>query len=581
MISFIQKRLEFKIIIALIFVLGLVIGAFTLIDIRIMRADTIRTSEQDLSVLAAAIKGGVTSVMKKGHGEDVQRILDEVKIPSVIDRILIYNEKGVPLCCTGSDPQKCALDDKAIPPQVRDSMPAGNDRIELIDTPSGRYLTYYSPIPNQPECFRCHGSLAKLNGVLRIDFPLRLMERHIDLRRNRMLIGSLIMVAAITSALVVLLRVLLHKPVRELREAMAAVERGEEPPSLSIAGDDELADLKRGFVLMLEKMNALYKTNLEKEKELARNQEVMRFRTELQAMFDAMPDGVLLVDTEFHIVQSNPRAFALLPGLKKINGVIPLERLQEESCPHHGLQTAMKEGKICEHQCSIKLPDGEVRHVHSICAPIVEAGRVVYMVEVIRDITERVKTEHELEEKTSELLAANKLLSQIAVTDSLTQLYNRRHFDEIFFKEVKRFTRRKYSSLSLMMIDIDHFKKLNDEHGHLIGDMVLREIAKLLREGVRGTDTIARYGGEEFVIVMPDTRIDGAEYKAEILRQRVMETEFHGQSGPIHVTISIGVAAFLSGAPNELIHAADQALYQAKHSGRNRVVVSKREEAIV
>jgi diguanylate cyclase (GGDEF)-like protein len=147
-------------------------------------------------------------------------------------------------------------------------------------------------------------------------------------------------------------------------------------------------------------------------------------------------------------------------------------------------------------------------------------------------------------------------------------------------KEIKRFSRRKYSALSLMMIDIDHFKKLNDTYGHLAGDMVLREIAKLLKEGVRETDTVARFGGEEFVIVMPDTRLDGAAHKAEILVKRTEAAEFPGHDTAIHVTISIGVAAYASGSPQDLIHAADLALYQAKRSGRNAVVVSRPEDVI-
>jgi diguanylate cyclase (GGDEF)-like protein len=175
----------------------------------------------------------------------------------------------------------------------------------------------------------------------------------------------------------------------------------------------------------------------------------------------------------------------------------------------------------------------------------------------------------------------NRLLAQLAVTDSLTQLYNRRHFDEVLFKEIKRFNRRKYTSLSLMMIDIDHFKELNDRYGHLVGDSVLRELARILREGVRETDTIARYGGEEFAIVMTDTHLDGAAHKAEILRQKVQAQEFPGGPGPIHCTISIGVAAYVTGFPHDLIKAADKALYQAKNAGRNTVVVSRRDEVEV
>jgi diguanylate cyclase (GGDEF)-like protein len=111
-------------------------------------------------------------------------------------------------------------------------------------------------------------------------------------------------------------------------------------------------------------------------------------------------------------------------------------------------------------------------------------------------------------------MAANKMLSKIAITDGLTELYNRRHFDEILSKEIKRFARKKYSSLTLMMADIDHFKRLNDKHGHLVGDEVLREVATLLREGVRATDMIARYGGEESPSCSL-TPLDGAKHTAE------------------------------------------------------------------
>lgn len=272
--------------------------------------------------------------------------------------------------------------------------------------------------------------------------------------------------------------------------------------------------------------------------------------------------------------------YELLPRLREVGGRIPCGAVKEDSCPHHGLAAVFRDGRLSEHQCSVKLPGGEVRHIHSICAPIKEGGRVAFAVEVIRDMTERVNTEHELEEKTAELLAANRLLSQIAVTDSLTQVFNRRHFDELLYKEIKRFNRRKYSSLSLMLIDIDHFKQLNDTHGHLAGDMVLREVSRMLREGVRETDTVARYGGEEFAIVMPDTQVDGAVFRAERLRKNAEAMKFPGQGPSFRITISIGIAAYSSGTPHNLIASADKVLYEAKRSGRNRVKVNRPEEAV-
>jgi diguanylate cyclase (GGDEF)-like protein len=571
MLTFIKKRLELKIALALILVLGTVIGTFTFLQVRAMRADTVRASEQNLGSLARVIKGSVTAAMMEGNHRDVQRIIDEIQNSFTVDGIIIYDERGVVLRRAKSAKQ---TDERIIevPPSVLESISRG-DRTEVSTRDGTPYLSYYAPIANRPECFRCHGRRSALNGVLRIDFSLQGVGALIKSRKTGIFIWDAIMVAALMAALVALLRVLVHRPVGELKKAMARVEEGKGAFAITTTGEDELSDLKRGFVSMMEKVNALHRTNLEHEKQLASSREAVRFRIELQTMFDTMPDGVLLVDPGFRIVQSNPRAYELLPGLSAAGEALSPSVLTGEGCPYRCIDAAFRDAVVIDQQCSVQVPGGKVRHVHCICAPIVVDGKVAFVVEVIRDISVRVKIERELEEKTRELTAANEALTRIATVDGLTQVFNRRHFDELLNKELKRFGRGRYSDLSVMMIDIDNFKEINDTHGHIAGDSILKEIAMLIRSNLRETDTAARYGGDEFVVVMPDAGRDSATSKAETIRVLVACRKFSGHGGPISVTVSIGVAAYSSGAPRDLLQAADLALYRAKHSGRNAVVV--------
>ena len=166
---------------------------------------------------------------------------------------------------------------------------------------------------------------------------------------------------------------------------------------------------------------------------------------------------------------------------------------------------------------------------------------------------------------------------ELSVTDELTHVYNRRHFQTMLQMEQKR-AKRFNRNMSLLMVDVDRFKKYNDSHGHLEGDRVLEEIAKILSENVREVDTVARYGGEEFSIILTHTSSEEAAQVGEKLRRLVEEHPFKYEKNTRHgqVTISVGVANFPDDAETmeELINNADMALYQAKGAGRNRVVLS-------
>ena len=171
---------------------------------------------------------------------------------------------------------------------------------------------------------------------------------------------------------------------------------------------------------------------------------------------------------------------------------------------------------------------------------------------------------------------ANEGLIRFAFTDYLTGLKTRGYFEQQLELEIKR-SERKQEQFALLMVDIDHFKALNDHYGHHVGDQVLRDVAALLMKDMREVDTVARYGGEEFVLILPETNRAGALQVAHRLRSAVEQSRFFAGSPQDveRLTISIGIALFEQDGKlkRDLIEAADAALYAAKGSGRNRVVL--------
>jgi len=176
-----------------------------------------------------------------------------------------------------------------------------------------------------------------------------------------------------------------------------------------------------------------------------------------------------------------------------------------------------------------------------------------------------------------ENLELHEILAEQAVTDDLTGLSNKRRFTELIAKEVSRASRFDHP-ISLLMLDIDDFKQVNDTHGHLKGDEVLRRIGRILLEESRGVDEAARYGGEEFVLALPETGATGALEVAERVRARVESARIplDGESGEIGVTVSVGVATLTGAAADahSLIASADAALYVAKRNGKNGCMVA-------
>lgn len=176
----------------------------------------------------------------------------------------------------------------------------------------------------------------------------------------------------------------------------------------------------------------------------------------------------------------------------------------------------------------------------------------------------------------TDIVAYEMKLIGLSIQDSLTGAFNRRHLSDRLKEEFERYQRHQ-RTISLIMIDIDHFKHINDTYGHQCGDEILRAVSRLLGTHLRKIDMLARYGGEEFCCVLPETEADSASQVAERMRMRVAENEFMYDDRPHKITISLGISQLRNDTVDldMLLREADDALYEAKRAGRNRVVIHR------
>ncbi|TXT39935.1 MAG: PAS/PAC sensor-containing diguanylate cyclase [Comamonadaceae bacterium] len=235
-----------------------------------------------------------------------------------------------------------------------------------------------------------------------------------------------------------------------------------------------------------------------------------------------------------------------------------------------------QEGSGFDIEFRIILPDGRVRVLHGMGEVILLGNQLPQVIGAIRDITPSTRTQ--LLGVVQDITEQKELqwkLEREARTDPLTGCINRRHFLELAEHELAR-ARRYGEPLSVLMLDLDHFKLINDQHGHPVGDVVLQRLVQICQASLRAEDAVGRLGGEEFAILLPESSIQEAQEAAERLCLAIAATEISLNEGSsIHFTASIGVATLAreDADIHTLIGRADKALYEAKHAGRNRVVV--------
>ena len=327
-----------------------------------------------------------------------------------------------------------------------------------------------------------------------------------------------------------------------------------------------------------------------------RNQEITLFSKMndfLQASTSEAQAYSVISETITQLFPGDSGAIFVLSGSRDmleasvVWGALPPAKLvfkPEECWAHRRGQAHVALGH--ELRCAHAGDDGHM----SLCLPLLAQGETLGILHILAGpLTNDMADEERMREKSSiaKILADNiglgianlklrEAMRNLAIRDPLTGLFNRRYMEETLAQELHRTTRNN-DSLGIIMIDIDHFKKFNDDFGHDAGDTVLRELGAFLTKHVRGSDVPCRYGGEEFMLILSPSTLDGARERAEKIREAATHLQMRhaGQHlGPI--SLSLGVAMFPDHAADvtEVVKAADVALYQAKSNGRNRVVLS-------
>jgi diguanylate cyclase (GGDEF)-like protein/PAS domain S-box-containing protein len=296
----------------------------------------------------------------------------------------------------------------------------------------------------------------------------------------------------------------------------------------------------------------------------------------LRTMFELLPVGVSILDKNGQVVETNPALKRILATSQPelLHGDFEWQSYIREDGSAMPLAEFPSQRIMREKQAIHDVVMGVIKDNDELIWFLVSATPLAVAdlaaVIVTQDITFRKKAEAVLRE-------ANEKLSLLANLDGLTQIANRRHFDHYLQEQWQQLTHL-HSPLSLIMVDVDHFKLYNDTYGHLMGDAVLRQVAEIMHQSVgRPWDLVARYGGEEFAIILPKVDAARAISIAHTIRENVAQQQIPHKSSPTapYITISLGVSTLIPTptlTPEQLVTAADFALYPAKHQGRNCVI---------
>ncbi len=401
-----------------------------------------------------------------------------------------------------------------------------------------RLYTLLYPILNEEDCHECHLPDKKLMGLIKLTTSLKQVDQDIAASRNLSLLVLVVSLLLIMLAVSVFMRRTVIAPIRAITEAMSEAASGDLSQRVPVPKQTELRQIAQSFNQMIAELETTH-SGLHKE------------RNKLSTIILGAQEGMVATDADGQVVLVNPAAEKLLGR--------SYEQVMRDGFESVFMDAQwprmLREGLSPERTVKAELDERENSFQIQLASIANEEGELIGSAVLIRDVTQEN--------------ALRKRLEHQSRTDALTGLFNRRHFDQELAKEF-RLSERYTQPVSLILFDIDHFKKFNDNYGHDQGDRVLQQVASTAQRTVRPVDVVCRYGGEEFVVIMPGADIELCRDHAERMRVAIETMRIDG----LQVTCSFGLSVVphdTISSPEQMFKAADDALYTGKEGGRNCV----------
>lgn len=579
------ESLRFKILAGIFCIFSMAIGMVLFGVYTYQRDRLLDLAGRQAKDLSAVIVAGLRSSMLQNDRDQSRQSIRTILQVAGTRRICILNSTGRIVLTSDPALEGMALD-RERDPSCRGCHQSGEQPALTIvrDQDGEKSILAATVIRNEPACNGCHGEGRETIGILLVESSFTETAALLHNMAQRIALTGIIAVLAGVLLLNSIVTRFFTRPLQALQQGFAEVGRGNFSYWVEVKGGGEIGYMADSFNVMSRAIGRYVGEIREKSEEVAAHYSIV---DSLSQSIERKVLKEVVVDLLVRLLHADCVTLALT--VERYPNLFEIVKSQRRDRRHyHDYYNTdsgpLKLGALSRDDLrkwrageypALSYLQGEAK----LLMPLEHDGMAIGVISVVKPSGESFRP---AEKKIVSVLAhhvsisfANAQLYQMAITDGLTTLYTKRYFEKKIQDAIAGFHSSK-RGFCMLILDLDHFKAVNDEHGHPVGDKVLARVAELIRTNIRHSDMPFRYGGEEFVVLLHDDDLENAVRTAERIRLTVEKTALYREGNTsLHKTVSIGIACFPHhfSKAEELVAAADLALYEAKHRGRNQVVV--------